>query len=54
MAKRPKYEGSAADRAEDRRGAKKRGMTQGQFEKTPQDRRQDRAGQKRLDKRRGR
>lgn len=46
--KAPKYEGSAADRANDKREAKKRGLTMAQWEKTAADKRMDAAGQRAL------
>lgn len=52
MAKATKYEGSAADRAKDKKAAKKAGMSMKAWEKTPQDRKMDKAGQKALDKKR--
>ena len=45
-----KYEGSKADRAEDRRGAKKLGVTLKQYERTARDRAEDKKGQKRMKK----
>jgi hypothetical protein len=42
-----KYEGSKADKIEDKKGAKRTGMTLKQWEKSPQDRKQDVAGTKR-------
>lgn len=44
-----KYEGSKADEAKDRKGAKKAGMTMKQWEKSPADKKADKAGQKALD-----
>lgn len=46
--KAPKYEGSATDRANDKREAKKRGLTMAQWEKTAADKRMDAAGQRAL------
>jgi hypothetical protein len=46
-----KYEGSKADEREDRRGAKRLGISLKAYERTAKDRREDRAGQKRLVKR---
>jgi hypothetical protein len=46
MARR--YEGSAEDRAEDARGARKLGMSKKAYESSPQDRAQDAAGEKRF------
>lgn len=40
------YEGSAADEAADRAGAKKAGMTQAEWERSPQDRAADAKGQR--------
>ena len=48
---REQYEGSAADERQDKRSAKKRGMSVKAYERTAEDKRQDKAGQKRLDKR---
>jgi hypothetical protein len=48
-----RYEGSAEDEAEDRRGAKRMGISQREYERTAQDRREDKAGEKRLGKRLG-
>jgi hypothetical protein len=42
-----KYEGSKADRIQDKKGAKRAGLTMKQWEKSPQDRKQDAAGTKR-------
>jgi len=46
MAKR--YEGSAADKAEDKRGAKKLGVSLKRYETTARDKAEDKAGRKRL------
>lgn len=43
-----KYEGSAADEAEDARGAKAMGLSKKAYEKTSRDKREDRAGQNRI------
>jgi hypothetical protein len=51
MAKRKSYEGSKADLAEDKRGAKRKGVTLKVYEKTPEDRTEDRRGQARLKQR---
>lgn len=40
-----KYEGSAADKREDKAGAARRGISQRDYEKTAADRRQDERGQ---------
>ena len=48
--KRPRYEGSAADEAEDKRGAKALGVKRGAYERTARDIREDAMGQKRMDK----
>jgi hypothetical protein len=45
-----RYEGSAADRAADRKAAKKAGMTMTQWEKTAADKKKDAVGQRNLDK----
>lgn len=46
MARRPPpFEGSAKDKAQDAKGARKMGISKKAYEKTPQDRAQDRAGQ---------
>lgn len=50
MAKVRKYEGSAADRRADAKGAKKARMTLRAYEKTSEDRRADTKGQKALDR----
>lgn len=42
-----KYEGSRADKAEDRKGAKAKGVSLKAYEKTARDKREDKAGQKR-------
>lgn len=52
MAKAAKYEGSAADRAKDKAGAKKAGMTMKQWEKSAADKKADAKGQKVLDAKR--
>lgn len=52
MAKAPKYEGSKADRAKDKVGAKKAGMSMKQWEKSPMDKKADAKGQKALDTKR--
>ena len=44
-----KYEGSAADRAKDKKGAKKAGMTMKQWEKSDADKKADAAGQRKMD-----
>ena len=41
------YEGSKRDLAEDRRGAKKLGVSLKDYEKTARDKREDKAGEKR-------
>lgn len=46
MARR--YEGSPADRAEDRKGAKRAGIGLKAYERTAKDKAEDKAGQKRL------
>jgi hypothetical protein len=46
--KRRRYEGSKQDIAEDKRGAKKLGMSLKQYERTAQDKAEDRRGQARL------
>ena len=48
-----RYEGSPADERQDKRSAKKRGMSEKAYERTAEDKRQDKAGQKRLDKKPG-
>jgi hypothetical protein len=45
VSKRKKYEGSGQDLAEDKRGAKKLGVSLKQYERTPKDRAEDRRGQ---------
>lgn len=45
-----KYEGSSADKANDKKQAKKRGMTLKKWEGSSADRKMDAAGQKKLDK----
>ena len=48
--KRKRYEESPADIAEDKRGAKRLGISLKKYEKTAQDRAEDRRGQARLKK----
>lgn len=43
-----RYEGSAADKAEDKRGAKATGKSLKAYEKTARDKREDKAGMKRM------
>ncbi len=50
MAKSPRYENSPADKREDKRLAKKAGMSVKAFEESGKDRAADAAGQRRLDK----
>jgi hypothetical protein len=45
-----KYEGSKADKREDKKGAKRAGMTQKQWEKSDADKKQDAAGRKKMRK----
>jgi hypothetical protein len=49
--KRKRYEESKEDIAEDRRGAKKLGLSMKQYERTVRDKAEDRRGQQRLDRR---
>ena len=49
--KRKSYEGSPADIAEDKRGAKKLGMTAKQYERSARDKAEDKRGQAKLSKR---
>lgn len=49
MVKAPRFEGSKADKAEDKKNAKKAGVTVRQWEKSPGDRKADAAGQRKLD-----
>jgi len=49
-ARKRRYEGSPADERQDKRSAKKRGMSVKAYEATSEDKRQDKAGQKRMDK----
>ena len=49
--KAPLYEGSRKDLAEDRRGAKKRGVSLKKYEETAQDKAEDRKGQARMGRR---
>jgi hypothetical protein len=51
MRKSKRYEGSKEDVAEDKRGAKKRGMSLRAYERTAQDKVEDRRGQRRFEKR---
>lgn len=44
-----RYEGSAADRAKDKKGAKKAGMTMKAWEKSAADKKADAKGQKAVD-----
>jgi hypothetical protein len=46
-----RYEDTPTDIREDKRGAKRLGLTPAQYERTPQDRREDAAGQRRLNSR---
>lgn len=49
MAKRTRsYEGSPADMRQDKKGAKKLGMSLGKYESSARDRKEDAAGQKAL------
>jgi hypothetical protein len=48
MAKRKGYEGSKADLAEDKRGAKRKGMSLKDYETSAQDKAEDRKGQAKL------
>ena len=50
MARAPRFEGSAADRAEDRKNAKKHGVTLKAWERSPGDKKADAAGQRALDR----
>jgi hypothetical protein len=43
-----KYEDSRADKAEDRRGAKKTGKSLAAYERSARDQKEDKAGQKRM------
>jgi len=45
------YEGSKADKAKDKAGAKKAGMSAKEWEKSDADKRADKAGQRKMDKR---
>lgn len=45
-----RYEGSAKDRAEDKRGARKLGVSLTKYERTARDRKEDRKGQQALRK----
>lgn len=49
--KAPLYENSRKDLAEDRRGAKKRGVSLKEYEKSAQDKAEDRKGQARMGRR---
>ena len=49
--KRKSYEGSTADIAEDKRGAKKTGVSLKQYERSARDKAEDKAGQAKLSKR---
>lgn len=51
MKKRKRYEGSKEDVAEDKRGAKKLGMSLRQYERTAKDKAEDKRGQARMGKR---
>jgi len=48
MARRANYEGSKQDLAEDKKGAKRMGVTLKAYEKTAQDKAEDRKGQAKL------
>jgi hypothetical protein len=50
VSKRRKYEGSKQDISEDKRGAKRLGMSLKQYERTAQDKAEDRRGQQRMRK----
>jgi hypothetical protein len=50
MAK-PRYEESKADIAEDKKGARKMGVSMAAYEKTAKDKAEDKRGQRRLTKR---
>lgn len=52
MAKARRYEGSAADKREDARGAKRAGVSLKAYERTAADRREDARGQAALSKKR--
>lgn len=45
-----KYEGSKADKKQDKAGAKKAGLSLKAYEKTAKDKKQDAAGQKKMGK----
>jgi hypothetical protein len=47
--KRRKYEGSKQDISEDKRGAKRLGVSLKQYERTVQDKAEDKKGQKKLE-----
>lgn len=49
-----RFEGSKTDRAKDRKGAKKAGISLKAWEKTPADKRADKAGQRKLDRKKKR
>jgi len=49
----PKYENSAADKAADKRNAKKANVSVKTWERSAADKREDAKGQKRLDAKRG-
>jgi hypothetical protein len=50
MAKRKGYEGSKADLAEDKRGAKRKGVSLKDYETSAQDKAEDKRGQAKLGK----
>ena len=51
MAKGKRYEGSPADKREDRAGARATGVTQKQYERTARDKAEDKRGQAKIAKR---
>lgn len=51
---RSRYEGSPADKREDRAGAKRRGESLKQYERSAADKREDKRGQAKLDRKKGR
>lgn len=50
MAKAKRFEGSKADKAEDKKNSKRLGMGMKAYEKSPQDKKADNAGQRAMDR----
>ena len=50
MARKPRWEDSAADKRADRAGAKKSGMSVAKYERSAEDKRKDAVAQRKMDK----